>query len=46
MTRGVVFSVISRMDFILKKLQDLMAEQGMEVVEFPSCEELQISLLR
>ena len=34
------------MDAVLHKLKRLMEEKGIEVVEFPPCEQLNISLLR
>ncbi len=36
----------NRMDNILQKLQRLMKEDKIDILEFPVCEELQISLLR
>ena len=44
--RPLVTIATNRMDDILQKLQRLMKEDKIVILEFPVCEELQISLLR
>ena len=46
MAREVLLRPEDSMGTVLKKLRSLMEEQGMVIVEFPTCDEFEVSVIR
>ena len=44
--REVLLKPDDSMGVVLKKLRALMEEKGMKIVEFPACDEFEISIIR
>ena len=44
--RDVLLRPEDSMAVILKKLKAFMEEQGMKIVEFPTCDEFEVSVIR